>query len=93
MLPARKGAWWDANKIGLSPPLIETREGWLMIYHGVRRTAAGALYRLGLALFDLENPRSASSPRRPVDLRPRGALREEGDVGNVDVPLRLHHRR
>jgi beta-1,4-mannooligosaccharide/beta-1,4-mannosyl-N-acetylglucosamine phosphorylase len=23
-LPARRGAWWDANKVGLSPPLIET---------------------------------------------------------------------
>ncbi|HET9979809.1 MAG TPA: hypothetical protein VFQ32_05160, partial [Ktedonobacterales bacterium] len=56
MLEAREGAWWDANKIGLSGPLIETPEGWLMIYHGVRPTASGALYRLGLALFDLEQP-------------------------------------
>src|SRR6266567_4735419 len=57
MLQARKGAWWDANKVGLSPPLIETARGWLMIYHGVRHTASGSLYRLGLALFaagDLE---------------------------------------
>jgi predicted GH43/DUF377 family glycosyl hydrolase len=50
LLQARRGAWWDANKIGLSPPLIETPRGWLMIYHGVRQTAAGGLYRLGLAL-------------------------------------------
>ncbi|TPW05107.1 MAG: glycosidase-like protein, partial [bacterium] len=56
ILAARKGAWWDANKVGLSPPLIETTRGWLMIYHGVRHTASGSLYRLGLALFDLENP-------------------------------------
>lgn len=56
MLMARRGAWWDANKIGLSPPLIETPEGWLMIYHGVRQTAAGCIYRQGLALFDLEEP-------------------------------------
>src|ERR1700741_2533515 len=26
VLPARKGGWWDANKVGLSPPLIETDE-------------------------------------------------------------------
>ena len=37
MLEARRGGWWDANKIGLSPPPIETPEGWLMIYHGVRQ--------------------------------------------------------
>src|SRR6202162_1263606 len=56
MLEARRGAWWDANKIGMSPPPIETSRGWLMIYHGVRHTPSGCLYRLGLALFDLENP-------------------------------------
>jgi predicted GH43/DUF377 family glycosyl hydrolase len=56
MLPARRGGWWDANKVGLSPPLIETERGWLMIYHGVRSNAAGSLYRLGVALFDLEHP-------------------------------------
>ena len=26
MLEARRGAWWDANKIGMSPPPIETPE-------------------------------------------------------------------
>ena len=56
MMEARRGAWWDANKIGLSPPPIETEKGWLVIYHGVRQTAAGAIYRLGLALFDLHTP-------------------------------------
>src|SRR6266508_789387 len=56
MLEARHGAWWDANKIGLSPQPVETAEGWLVIYHGVRMTPAGCLYRLGLALFDLEDP-------------------------------------
>jgi len=41
MLEARKGAWWDANRIGLSPPPIETPQGWLVIYHGVRQSCAG----------------------------------------------------
>jgi predicted GH43/DUF377 family glycosyl hydrolase len=56
MMEARRGGWWDANKIGLSAPPIETPQGWLVIYHGVRQTAAGSLYRLGLALFDLQSP-------------------------------------
>ena len=38
LLHARRGAWWDANKIGLSPPPLETPEGWLLLYHGVRHT-------------------------------------------------------
>ncbi len=56
MLEARHGAWWDANKIGLCSPPIETPRGWLVIYHGVHQTCAGCLYRLGLALFDLNSP-------------------------------------
>src|SRR2546421_11237017 len=39
LLHARRGAWWDANKIGLSPPPLETPEGWLMLSHVVRGTA------------------------------------------------------
>jgi predicted GH43/DUF377 family glycosyl hydrolase len=56
ILEARRGGWWDANKIGLCSPPIETPKGWLTIYHGVRVTASGSIYRLGLALFDLEHP-------------------------------------
>jgi predicted GH43/DUF377 family glycosyl hydrolase len=56
LIQTRRGGWWDARKIGLSPQPIETKEGWLLLYHGVRETAAGGLYRLGLALLDLETP-------------------------------------
>jgi predicted GH43/DUF377 family glycosyl hydrolase len=68
LLPARRGAWWDAHKIGLNTPPIETKEGWLVIYHGVRRHASGSLYRLGLALFD-QTRRSASSGDSPGSWR------------------------
>ena len=53
LLEARDGAWWDAGKIGLGPPPLETREGWLVMYHGVHSTADGPIYRAGLALLDL----------------------------------------
>ena len=33
-----------------------TEHGWLVVYHGVRQTVAGGLYRAGLALLDLERP-------------------------------------
>lgn len=55
LMPTRVG-WWDQDKVGLGPPPIETPEGWLIIYHGVRRTASGNLYRVGMALLDLEEP-------------------------------------
>ena len=69
MLEARRGGWWDANKIGLCSPPIETAKGWLVIYHGVRQTASGSIYRLGLALFDLDRTGCLPATRRLLDVR------------------------
>jgi predicted GH43/DUF377 family glycosyl hydrolase len=86
MLPARKGAWWDANKVGLSPPLIETARGWLMIYHGVRSTPSGSLYRLGLALFALDTPEHCLLRGDSWIFGPEAPYERVGDVGNVAFP-------
>jgi len=86
MLEARRGAWWDANKIGLSPPPIETSQGWLMIYHGVKMTAAGCLYRLGLALFDLYTPEHCLRRGDEWVFGPEEPYEQHGDVGNVVFP-------
>ena len=86
MLKARRGGWWDANKIGLSPPLIETPRGWLMLYHGVRRTAAGALYRVGLALLDLEHPERCLQRGESWVFGPEAPYELQGDVANVVFP-------
>ena len=89
MLNARKGGWWDANKIGLSPPPIETSRGWLMIYHGVRHTPAGCLYRLGLALFALEEPEVCLLRGDEWIFGPETPYERQGDVGNVAFPCGL----
>ncbi len=47
LIEARKGAWWDADKIGLGPPPLATPEGWLVMYHGAHTTASGPIYRVG----------------------------------------------
>ncbi len=86
ILEARRGAWWDANKIGLSPPPIETDEGWLTIYHGVRPTASGSLYRLGLALFDKEVPERCLLRGDEWIFGPEERYEREGDVNNVVFP-------
>lgn len=86
MLRARRGGWWDANKVGLSPPLIETEQGWLMLYHGVRSTASGALYRLGLALFDLDEPDKLLLRGDEWVFGPEAPYETHGDVGNVAFP-------
>ena len=86
MLEARRGAWWDANKIGLSPPPIETPMGWLVIYHGVRQTAAGSIYRLGLALFDLQTPEICLKRSDEWVFGPQQSYEQRGDVDNIVFP-------
>lgn len=86
MMEARKGGWWDANKIGLSPPPIETPQGWLVIYHGVKHTSAGCLYRLGLALFDLHTPERCLKRGNEWIFGPQEPYEQHGDVGYVVFP-------
>ncbi|MBP8948646.1 MAG: hypothetical protein KBG73_07370 [Candidatus Promineofilum sp.] len=86
ILEARRGAWWDANKIGLSPPPIETPQGWLVIYHGVRQTCAGCIYRLGLALFDSDQPERLLKRGDEWVFGPEEPYEQRGDVGNVVFP-------
>jgi predicted GH43/DUF377 family glycosyl hydrolase len=86
MLQARRGGWWDANKIGLSPPPIETDQGWLVLYHGVRHTASGALYRLGLALFDINEPEKCLLRGDSWIFGPEAPYERVGDVRDVVFP-------
>jgi predicted GH43/DUF377 family glycosyl hydrolase len=78
--PART---WEAKKIGAGPPPIETDEGWLLVYHGVDHDH---VYRAGLALLDLDDPRRViARTQRPV-LEPEFDFEREGDVDNVVFP-------
>ena len=86
ILRARLGGWWDAAKIGLSAPLIETSRGWLMLYHGVRLTSSGAIYRLGLALMDLEHPDVCLLRGDEWLFEPEAEYELQGDVGHVAFP-------
>jgi predicted GH43/DUF377 family glycosyl hydrolase len=86
LLEARDGAWWDAGKIGLSTQPIETDEGWLIVYHGVRQTPAGALYRVGLALLDLEDPVRVLRRGDEWVAGPCAMYEVTGDIPNVVFP-------
>jgi predicted GH43/DUF377 family glycosyl hydrolase len=86
LLRARRGGWWDANKIGLSPPPLRTDEGWLLLYHGVRLTASGAIYRLGLALVNLEDPTKVIARSDEWVFEPEAEYERFGDVDKVVFP-------
>jgi predicted GH43/DUF377 family glycosyl hydrolase len=86
LLEAREGAWWDADKIGLGPPPLETAEGWLICYHGVHGTASGSTYRIGLALLDLDDPRVVLRRTDEWVLGPTAPYERSGDVNKVVFP-------
>jgi predicted GH43/DUF377 family glycosyl hydrolase len=86
LLEARDGAWWDAGKIGLGPPPLETPEGWLICYHGVHSTASGPIYRVGLALLDLEDPRIVLHRTDEWVMGPSAPYEIHGDVNKVVFP-------
>jgi beta-1,4-mannooligosaccharide/beta-1,4-mannosyl-N-acetylglucosamine phosphorylase len=86
LLEARDGAWWDAGKIGLGPPPMETPEGWLLMYHGVHQTSDGPIYRVGLALLALEDPRIVLHRTDEWVFGPSEPYEMYGDVGRVVFP-------
>ena len=86
LLEARDGAWWDAGKIGLGPPPVETEHGWLTMYHGVHHTGDGPIYRVGFALLDLEDPTIVLHRCDEWAFGPRERYEREGDVDKVVFP-------
>lgn len=86
VIAAREGAWWDAKKIGLSPPPLKTEAGWLILYHGVKNTAGGCIYRLGLALLEIDNPCRVIARADEWVFSPRENYEVFGDVDKVVFP-------
>jgi predicted GH43/DUF377 family glycosyl hydrolase len=83
LLSAREGAWWDAHKIGLCAPPLETPRGWLLLYHGVQTTAAGSIYRFGLALLDIAHPDRVLARSSEWLFGPDAPYERIGDVDQV----------
>ena len=86
LLQGRGGNYWDGDKVGGSPPLVRTDDGWLMIYHSGKHTPAGCLYRCGLALLDLEDPSKVISRHDNWVFGPMTEYERSGDVGYVVFP-------
>jgi predicted GH43/DUF377 family glycosyl hydrolase len=74
---------WDEMKIGPGAPPIRTDAGWLCIYHGVFQTMAGAVYRLGVALHDLDDPAKIIGVGDSWILQPEDPWEITGYVSNV----------
>ncbi len=91
VLQPRAGAWWDSLRIGIGPPPVRTEEGWLLLYHGVKETVAGAVYRIGLALLDLDEPTRVLRRLPNWVFAPLEPYERTGDVANIVFPCGLLH--
>ncbi len=74
---------WEARKIGIGPPPLETEAGWLLIYHGVDK---GNVYRTGLALLELKDPANVIRRLSYPVLEPKEPYETTGDIPNVVFP-------
>lgn len=81
--------YWD-ELIGPGPPPVKTREGWLLVYHGVAlHLACAHVYQAGVVLLDLEDPSKVLARGRYNVLEPREAYELCGQVPNVVFPSGL----
>lgn len=70
--------WWDSERIGAGAAPIDTPEGLLEIYHG----SDGKTYRLGLMLFDRNDPaRLLARSAEPI-MEPITGVETNGFFGN-----------
>ena len=74
---------WDELKIGPGATPFRTDKGWLHIYHGVYRTMSGSVYRLGVALHDLDDPSRVIGISDDWILQPEDPWEMTGYVPNV----------
>jgi predicted GH43/DUF377 family glycosyl hydrolase len=76
----RKDNWWDSSSVGNGGVPIETAHGWLVLNHAYDHDR---VYRLGVALLDLEDPtRVIRRPKEPI-FWPEELWELRGDVPNV----------
>ncbi|MFY7860928.1 MAG: hypothetical protein ACOVP5_01780, partial [Chitinophagales bacterium] len=76
----------EVSYIGGGCPPIETKDGWLVIYHGVHDTIKGYIYAACAALLDLKNPQKEIA-RLPYPLFvPEKTWEIKGEVNNVCFP-------
>jgi len=79
---------WEALKVGAAGPPVrspvdptgKTDQGWLLIYHGVDESH---VYRLGVALLDLNDPAVVLKQQEAPILEPEEEWELYGDVPNV----------
>ncbi|MBU1005998.1 MAG: pesticidal protein Cry7Aa [Candidatus Omnitrophica bacterium] len=77
---------FESRNIGGGCPPIETKEGWLLIYHGVEDSLQGKIYHAAAALLDLDDPTKVIGRMKQPLFSPTEKWEKFGDVDNVVFP-------
>lgn len=85
IISPRKGMW-DGGKVGISAPPIKTKNGWLLLYHGVSWSTT---YRVGAVLLDLKDPTIVRARTAIPLFEPQEEYEHKGVVPNVVFPCGL----
>lgn len=80
IMSPRAGSEWEGESIGGNGPPIETEHGWLTFYHGY---AEDHIYRMGVALLDLQDPTIVINRPRDWIMEPEERWELQGNVPNV----------
>jgi predicted GH43/DUF377 family glycosyl hydrolase len=77
--------FWNGQKIGPTPP-IKTKDGWLVIMHGVFRPAGGTYYYIGAILLDLVEPWKVIGKTNSYLMAPEMPYERNGNCDNTIFP-------
>jgi len=78
--------WFENRNIGGGCPPIETKDGWLIIYHAVEDTPIGKIYHATAALLDLKNPLKVLGRLKEPLFSPKAPWEKSGVTNNVVFP-------
>lgn len=81
----RRGMW-DGDKVGIAAPPIKTKEGWLLLYHGVSQSRK---YRVGAVLLDPDDPLTILARSAVPLFEPEEEYETNGPIPNVVFPCGL----
>lgn len=78
--------WYESRNVGGGAPPIETKEGWLIIYHAVEDTPLGKKYHAAAALLDRKNPLKVLGRLKEPLFTAKEPWEKIGVVDNVVFP-------
>jgi predicted GH43/DUF377 family glycosyl hydrolase len=89
VLSQEGGSAWDSVKVGAGPPPLLVKDGWLLIYHGVKGYGGHLIYRAGAALLDKDKPYKVVARTRDWLFQAEAPYEFSGLTPNVVFPTGL----